>query len=514
MVGRVRRRGRSTSRRHGACSGRSRAGRAGRAGSAQGRTSDGGPRSGRCPDRHEARPPACRPGCPRLPSRSTGRRRRRAGRSRTARSAGRASTTGQASCSRRRHAGQPPADARIVAAVNEERAAWLRERRSAVEAQYDLEAAEYDDDPYPVALHVAFIDRLLATCPPGGIVLDAPCGTGQYFPQVAASGRRVAGVDQSAGMLAQARQRGIAERLEHIGLQELAFEAAFDGAMTVDAMENVPPEDWPVVVANIRRALKPGGHYYLTLEEVVGRRRRGRVPGAPAERRCRPCAGRSIEGDVGRLPLLPGPGSGPRVARRGRLRAWSPRTPSGTTTGATATCSCAGTAERSFRRGFSRSVAARSRRRSSSMAASSCASRAARSAWGLTRRVRATMPLAPKTSVVTASTSIEGSTRPALAAPRPGSRSAAGGAARSRTAPGGSRSRTASSSAGSASRPAPSRSASASRSHSAWANAWSWRVTLPSPGDRGGQLEPVDEPRVAPQQRRAGSSACLSGKWL
>jgi SAM-dependent methyltransferase len=189
--------------------------------------------------------------------------------------------------------------------VNEERAAWLRERRSAVETQYDLEAAEYDEHPYPVALHVAFIDRLLATCPPGGIVLDAPCGTGQYFPQVAASGRRVAGVDQSAGMLAQARQRAIAEHVEQIGLQELAFVAAFDGAMTVDAMENVPPEDWPVVVANIHRALKPGGHYYLTLEEVSDDDvevafRALQESGAPAVR------GEVIEGDVAGYHFYPG----------------------------------------------------------------------------------------------------------------------------------------------------------------------------------------------------------------
>jgi len=33
-------------------------------------------------------------------------------------------------------------------------------------------------------------------------------------------------------------------------------------------MENVPPEDWPGVVANLRRALRPGGHLYLTLEEL------------------------------------------------------------------------------------------------------------------------------------------------------------------------------------------------------------------------------------------------------
>jgi SAM-dependent methyltransferase len=33
-------------------------------------------------------------------------------------------------------------------------------------------------------------------------------------------------------------------------------------------MENIPPEDWPRVVANLRRALRPGGHLYLTVEQV------------------------------------------------------------------------------------------------------------------------------------------------------------------------------------------------------------------------------------------------------
>jgi SAM-dependent methyltransferase len=149
-----------------------------------------------------------------------------------------------------------------------DRLTWLNERRAAVEADYDADAPTYDQDPYPVELHVTFVDRLLATCPPDGIVLDSPCGTGPYFAQVAATGRRVVGADQSAGMLAQARARDIAASLEHVGLQELTFDAAFDGAMTIDAMEHIPPEQWPLVVANLHRALKPGGHLYVTLEEV------------------------------------------------------------------------------------------------------------------------------------------------------------------------------------------------------------------------------------------------------
>jgi SAM-dependent methyltransferase len=145
---------------------------------------------------------------------------------------------------------------------------WLRDRRAAVTAQYDAEAPTYDEDLYPATSHPAFVERLLATCPPGGIVLDAPCGTGRYFELVRASGRRVVGIDQAAGMLARARSKGVAERVEHVGLQELAFDGEFDGSMTIDALENIPPEEWPLVLANLHRAVRPGGHLYLTVEEV------------------------------------------------------------------------------------------------------------------------------------------------------------------------------------------------------------------------------------------------------
>lgn len=144
----------------------------------------------------------------------------------------------------------------------------MAERRAAVLAAYDDEAPDYHDDLYPAPMHPAFVRRLVATCPPDGIVLDAPCGTGRYFQVVTDAGRRVAGIDQSSGMLAQARTRGLAESLEQVGLQELAFDHEFDGAMTVDAMENVPPEEWPLVLANLHRAVRAGGHLYLTVEEI------------------------------------------------------------------------------------------------------------------------------------------------------------------------------------------------------------------------------------------------------
>ena len=193
-----------------------------------------------------------------------------------------------------------------------DRAAWLSERRDAVRADYDADAATYDDAPYPTTSHTAFIDRLVGTCPPGGLVLDAPCGTGQYFVRIRDAGCRVVGIDQSAGMLAQALRRGLAERLEQVGLQEMTFDAEFDGAMTVDAMENVPPEDWPLVIGNLRRAVKPGAHLYLTVEEISD----ADIEAAWAENRARglpAVRGEVVEGDTAGYHYYPG---------RDRVRAW------------------------------------------------------------------------------------------------------------------------------------------------------------------------------------------------
>jgi len=149
-----------------------------------------------------------------------------------------------------------------------DRLVWLAGRRAAVIAAYDAEAPAYDEYEYPSDVQREWVARVLRLIPPGGTVLDAPCGTGKYFAQVAAAGHRVVGVDQSAGMLAQARARGIAVALEHKALQDLSYDRDFDAVITVDAMENVPPEDWPLVLANLHRAVRPDGVMYLTVEEV------------------------------------------------------------------------------------------------------------------------------------------------------------------------------------------------------------------------------------------------------
>jgi 2-polyprenyl-6-hydroxyphenyl methylase / 3-demethylubiquinone-9 3-methyltransferase len=96
-----------------------------------------------------------------------------------------------------------------------------------------------------------------------------PAEQAGYFPMVAAAGHRVIGADQSAAMLARARARGMAIALDQVRLQELPYAGEFDAILTIDAMEHVPPEDWPLVLANLHRAARPGGLVYLTVEEVA-----------------------------------------------------------------------------------------------------------------------------------------------------------------------------------------------------------------------------------------------------
>jgi len=67
-------------------------------------------------------------------------------------------------------------------------------------------------------------------------------------------------------MLARAAAKFPTVLIEKVGLQEMEYQDAFEGAVCVDAMEMVSPEDWPVVLQNLCRALKPDGYLYLTVE--------------------------------------------------------------------------------------------------------------------------------------------------------------------------------------------------------------------------------------------------------
>jgi len=169
-----------------------------------------------------------------------------------------------------------------------ERAEWLQQMRTKAEALYDHLSPEYwvNWGLRPDETHREFIQKLLLRLPPKSALLSAACGAGRYDGLLLEAGHSVVGIDQSAGMLARAREHLPEARYEKMGLQEMDFREAFDGAICIDAMEHICPEDWPGIMRRLGEALKPGGVLYFTVEipdtaEVDASYRRARAMGLP-----------------------------------------------------------------------------------------------------------------------------------------------------------------------------------------------------------------------------------------
>jgi SAM-dependent methyltransferase len=150
-----------------------------------------------------------------------------------------------------------------------DREVWIRdlprlnaEQESGLADVYDAAWGTIDDT------HRAFVERFCSMLPPDGRVLDAACGTGKYVAMVLESGRTLVCVDHTASYLAKVNEKAPEVTTAQHHLQELPFESEFDGVMCVDAMEFLPPEDWPVVLERFRHALRPGGWLYVTVELV------------------------------------------------------------------------------------------------------------------------------------------------------------------------------------------------------------------------------------------------------
>jgi len=169
-----------------------------------------------------------------------------------------------------------------------DRLEWVRQTRLLAQERYDtLHAPTYDEKWGAITpTHEQFLGRFLQLCPPRGCLLDAACGTGKYWPLILAGGRTVLGTDQSRGMLACAQAKFPHVPVAKVGLQELDFREAFDGAICVDALEMVFPEDWQLVLHNLHRAIRHQCYAYFTVElaaeaEVESAFAAGRALGLP-----------------------------------------------------------------------------------------------------------------------------------------------------------------------------------------------------------------------------------------
>jgi predicted TPR repeat methyltransferase len=100
--------------------------------------------------------------------------------------------------------------------------------------------------------------------------LDVGCGTGLCGPLLVPYARRLVGVDLSARMLVQARERSIYDELVQRELTAYLDDCqdTFDVIVSADTLVYFGPLE--AVVAAAHRALRPGGQLIFTVEESAG----------------------------------------------------------------------------------------------------------------------------------------------------------------------------------------------------------------------------------------------------
>ena len=142
-----------------------------------------------------------------------------------------------------------------------------REKQALVRSMFDSIAPRYDlvNALMTFGLDGAWRKSTIAQLrlPPGSLVLDLGCGTGDLARSLHARRQRVVGVDLSLGMLAAARAPAVP--LVQGDAVALPFaRASFDGVVSGFAVRNFA--DLPGVLDELGRVLRPGGR--LALLEV------------------------------------------------------------------------------------------------------------------------------------------------------------------------------------------------------------------------------------------------------
>jgi ubiquinone/menaquinone biosynthesis C-methylase UbiE len=141
----------------------------------------------------------------------------------------------------------------------------VRQALSSTDEGYDLLAPKFEHTPFRTPDVV--LEAAARALGPVDSLLDLCCGTGAAMRALRGNvHRQVVGVDRSAGMLGQAQRAlenggGAPFALVRGDALALPFRGAFDAVVSFGAFGHILEHDEPVMVAQVAKALKPGGRF-------------------------------------------------------------------------------------------------------------------------------------------------------------------------------------------------------------------------------------------------------------
>lgn len=148
-----------------------------------------------------------------------------------------------------------------------------------VRSVYEEIASEYDERVPGVTQNDARFteteaDFLLKKMSAADTVLDMGCGTGRFTIPLAKVARSVSGLDLSAAMLAQAREKaekeGLAISFYEADMAHMPFEnETFDAVTCMLALMHIPLEKRQSVFLEASRVLKPGGRMLISVKNAI-----------------------------------------------------------------------------------------------------------------------------------------------------------------------------------------------------------------------------------------------------
>ncbi|MEM9343229.1 MAG: methyltransferase domain-containing protein [Pseudomonadota bacterium] len=137
-------------------------------------------------------------------------------------------------------------------------------------AAYADKAEDYADLAYNDT-QMPELAELASMVGPGDHVLDLGCGPGMHMIPLAAGGAKVTGFDPSPEFVEIGKRDGLDIRLA--GFDDLDAVETYDAILASFSLLHAPRDAFPGHLAQIHRALKPGGAFVIGMKTGTGEHR-------------------------------------------------------------------------------------------------------------------------------------------------------------------------------------------------------------------------------------------------